>query len=146
MNKITKTAILKDGSKVEMKALIDSIKGNPLRFKITGTVYDSDGLCSECGTIHEEIAEALPDFAPLIDFHQCDMNGLPMYYVLNSEYWFKKGNLAYFMSTSRFNKELDTLPTAENLLVWLESRKPRLKQEFTNIMAKYGFDLTKLQG
>lgn len=143
MNKITKTAILKDGSKVTMKAVIQSIKGQTPYFSITGTVYDADGRWSKGGCVHEEIAEAFPEFEPLIEFHLCDINGLPMHYVANSAYWFRKGNLNNFMEAARFNPELDTMPDEENILAWLESRKPRLKQEFTDIMTNFGFDLTK---
>ena len=149
MNKITKTAILKDGSKVTMKAVIQSIKGQTPYFSITGTVYDADGRWSKGGCVHEAISAAFPDFAQLIDFHLCDIHGLPMHYMANSAYWFREGNLNNFMETARFDKELDNLPTAENILAWLESRKPRLQQEFKNIMAKIGFDLTNfnnLQG
>lgn len=149
MNKIIKTGLTTDGSKIKMVAEIKSINGQTPYFAITGIVYDSDGRLSNSGCVHEEISAAFPDFAQLIDFHLCDIHGLPMHYMANSEYWFKKGNLSNFMETARFDKELDNLPTAENILAWLESRKPRLQQEFKNIMAKFGFDLTNfnnLQG
>ncbi len=56
-------------------------------FAITGHVTEPgkrDWACGGC--IHEEIAAAFPELAPLIKWHMCSSDG-PMYYVANTVYF-----------------------------------------------------------
>lgn len=53
-------------------------------FAITGDIH-VDGRWQAGGCLHEEIAKAFPEFAPLIKWHLFDSTG-PMYYIANTVY------------------------------------------------------------
>lgn len=120
-----------------------------------------------CGCLHDLIKKKAPHLAPLIDFHLCDQNGLPMYYLENGYYWYKE-NLETFKSYVRladdetipevpkielptvlddFGKEHD-LPEKEQAKIieshrkkfitdWLKTREDKLKREFDETMVRF---------
>lgn len=123
-----------------------------------------------CGCLHDLIREKAPHLAPLIDFHLCDQDGLPMHYLENEYYWFKE-NLETFRSYVRlsddeiipevpkielptvldeFGKEHD-LPEKEQeklkekarkkfITDWLRTREDKLKREFDETMKHFNVE------
>ena len=119
------------------------------------------------GCQHNLIREKVPHLEPLIRFHLCDQDGLPMYYLENGYYWYKE-NIEIFKSYVRLSEDETIpevpkieLPTAlsESIVIsekeqkkiiethskkfitdWLRTRKERLKREFDETMAKFGIE------
>lgn len=55
-------------------------------FSITGEIYiPGRSDCEACGMLHEDIAKAFPELAPLLKWHLCSSDG-PMHYVENTVY------------------------------------------------------------
>ena len=84
-------------------------------FSITGCISASGkdkGFMYGC--IHEHIAKTWPKtLKPLIRWHLCDINGLPMHYVADGLYWLK---MAVGLVDNRDNK--DALQIFKNHALW----------------------------
>lgn len=144
-------------------------------FSITGSTYRQSKNTKNknrweedtAGCLHDLIKKKAKHLAPLIQFHLCDQDGLPMYYLENGYYWYKE-NLETFKSYVRladdeiipevsrielptvldeFGKEHD-LPEKEQAKIieshkkefitgWLRTREEKLKKEFDETMAKF---------
>ena len=123
-----------------------------------------------CGYLHDLIKEKTKYLGLLIEFHLFDQNGLPMYYLENGYYWYKK-DLETFKNYVRLSKneeipeipkielpvelsdtgkELD-LPEEEKdkiiesvrkkfITQWLKTREDKLKQEFDEAMTVFGVE------
>lgn len=63
----------------------DSCRNGHMSFAITGTTYESSGREAGGGCVHEQIAKAFPELAPLIKWHLMDTSG-PMHYIANTVY------------------------------------------------------------
>ena len=120
------------------------------------------------GCLHDLIKERAKYLAPLISFHLVDQDGLPMYYLENRYYWYKK-DLATFRNYILLSDdekipevpkvelpvilndngtELD-LPEKEQkkitesvrkqvIIQWLRTREAKLKQDFDEAMTVFG--------
>ena len=123
-----------------------------------------------CGCLHDLIVKKKKSLAPLITFHLCDQNGLPMYYLENGYYWYKE-NLATFKDYIRLaddeiipempkiqlpgilndnGTEID-LPDEEQEKIiesarkkfitdWLRTREDKLKREFEEVMRRFNVE------
>lgn len=143
-----------------------SITASTWRKKSNRKFWDEDS----CGCLHELVAKRKKLLAPLISFHLSDQNGLPMHYLENGYYWYKK-NLETFKSYVRLSdseqipevpkielpivlsetgKELD-LPEKQKerfkestqkqfITQWLKTREDDLKQEFDEVMTVFGVE------
>ena len=152
------------------------LEGNSLPyFSITASTWckSSKGRVwreDSCGCLHDLIAKRKKLLATLIPFHLSDQNGLPMHYLENGYYWYKK-NLETFKSYVRLSdkeqipevpkielpialsttgKELD-LPEKQKerfieytqkqfITQWLKTREDKLKQEFDEVMTVFGVE------
>ena len=67
----------------------DECKNGHQTFAITGTIYTNDSRrgrdCAACGCLHDDIARAFPELAPLIKWHLVSPDG-PMHYIANTVY------------------------------------------------------------
>ena len=140
-------------------------------FSITGDTYhlpkgSKNWQEDSCGCLHDLIRKKAKHLAPLIKFHLCDQNGLPMYYLENGYYWYKE-NLKTFKSYIRLAEgeiipevpkvelpvvltEID-LPEKEQgkiiesarkefITGWLRTREPKLKKEFEEAMMQFNVE------
>ena len=152
------------------------LEGNSLPyFSITASTWRRKSIGGKwredsCGCLHEVIAKRKKLLAILIQFHLSDQNGLPMHYLENGYYWYKK-NLETFKSYVRLSddeqvpevpkielpivlsetgKELD-LPEKQKerfieytqkqfITQWLKTREDKLKQEFDEVMTVFGVE------
>lgn len=78
----------------------DSCKNGHNSFGITATIYGRELIRGERsiqfegkpfwpyagGCCHDEVVEAFPELAPLIQWHLCSTDG-PMHYIENAKYW-----------------------------------------------------------
>jgi hypothetical protein len=59
-------------------------------FTITGTLYKrmTDDVYRDisCGCLHDDIEKHCPELAPLIKWHLCSADGVPMHYIPNTVY------------------------------------------------------------
>lgn len=78
------------------------------------------------GCLHDDIKEFFPEFAHLIKWHLCSVDG-PIHYIANTMYWMNEDNLENA-------RESAIAPSAtENQLSnekWLRNRLPELLQNF----------------
>ena len=118
------------------------------------------------GCLHDLIKKKAKHLAPLIQFHLCDQDGLPLYYLENGYYWYKE-DLKVFKDYVRLSDEqipevpkiklpvilndngteID-LPEKEQEKIkekarkkfitnWLRTREEKLKQEFISTMQQF---------
>ena len=103
-----------------------------------------------CGCLHEEIAEAFPELAPLIPYHLCSTDG-PLHYVPNTLYfasdkdWKNEPKLRELDAARRSaiwpdatDKELSQPP--EKLKAALLARLPALLADFRQKVESLGFE------
>ena len=141
MNKITKRRLINNDFSITMSAVFQDLSPHQLPyFSITGSTSDGS-----CGCIHDEIAQYFPEYAELIKFHLFDVNGLPLHYMANSEYFFKKSKFDAFKSLVMFDENVDVMPNELDLIVWLSGRQQQIKKNFEDTMTKFGFDLSKFR-
>jgi len=119
------------------------------------------------GCLHDLIKEKAPHLAPLIQFHLCDQDGLPMYYLENGYYWYKE-DLKVFRDYVRLSddEQIPEVPKIELPVIlndngteydlpekeqekikektrkkfitdWLMTREEKLKQEFISTMQQF---------
>ena len=144
-----------------------AITGSTLRKNSKGGAWVEDSI----GCLHDLIQERAKHLSPLIPFHLCDQNGLPMYYLENGYYWYKK-NLETFKSYIRLADD-ETIPEVPKIQLpivlndngtevdlpekekekivekarkqfvtdWLKTREGRLKQEFEEVMKQFSIEL-----
>lgn len=136
-------------------------------FSITGAIYRGSGaraLAREpiaCGCIHEEIARAVPELAPLIQYHLVSSDG-PLHYIANTMYWWRQwreaGPLAqrdHLASTARYFAALANMRTSAcwpdstiddflrpelDVVCILLRRLPTLMHEFKAAIESLGFE------
>lgn len=140
-----------------------SITASTLRKNSKGGRWTDD--CGGC--LHDLIKKKAKHLAPLIKFHLCDQDGLPLYYLENGYYWYKT-DLEVFKTyvmlsdgetipevpkielptvIDEFGKEHD-LPEKEQAKIienhrkkfitdWLKTREEKLKREFDETMTKF---------
>lgn len=128
----------------------DRCKNGHNTFSITGELYDIPhrihGEASvknakgktlwlvSCGCIHQEIAERIPELAPLIKWHLTSTDG-PMYYVANTMYHVIAADLESARSCAVWpDAELEDF-TEEKL----KARLPALMEEFKRDVESFGF-------
>ena len=109
-------------------------------FSITGSVYSSltskaDRYNVCCGCIHDAISEHFPELNHLIKWHLCSSNE-PMYYIENTTYHAKNGNLNAARETAIWQDA--TIEQLSNKDLLLE-RLPTLMQEFKKDIEAIGF-------
>lgn len=75
---------------------------NPARFSVTGTVYTTSSWATRAiegydvpdrytlrgGAIADEVADAIPELAPVAALHLSDDEGVPLHAVENGWYWY----------------------------------------------------------
>jgi hypothetical protein len=146
------------------------IQGNSSpHFAITAITYrrkNGRGRWTDdaCGCQHDLIAKKKRGLKELIPFHLHDQDGLPMHYSENAWYWYqgargwKKTHLGDYQNWSdkrtrqenwkvfckhillEEGEKLPRIKTKQDLVLWLESRVPRLKQRFDETMKKFGIE------
>ncbi len=141
-------------------------------FSITGDIYrlpkgSKNWQENSGGCLHDLIRKKAKHLAPLISFHLCGQDGLPMHYLENGYYWYKE-NLKTFKSYIRLAEgeiipevpkielpvilndngtEID-LPEKEQgkiiekarkkfITDWLRTRELKLKAEFEEVMKQF---------
>ena len=88
------------------------------------------------GCLHEEVARVFPKLAPFIKWHLCSTDG-PMYYVANTIYWAKAGNLENARNTAVWpDATLEQLQDANQL----DARLPQLLADFRHDIESLGFE------
>lgn len=99
------------------------------------------------------IAEKFPQIAEFIDWHLCDVHGIPMHYVANSVYHLQQGKKEFFESTALINRigfaESDAFDSLfahwekyqdeNHIKNWLKVRIPYIKEAFNKLLDKHGF-------
>lgn len=135
-----------------------SITGETFRRKNgRGRWTDDSGGC-----LHELIARKKPKLKELIQFHLIAQDGLPMHYVENAWYWYQgargwtKTHLGQYQEWNQQEEratnwnafcrlvlleegeKLPRVKVKQDLVKWLESRLPRLKERFDATMTKFG--------
>lgn len=139
----TKTVIVDNVRITTTYGMQDIAPGKqPPYFSITADM--SKGAHRSIGCLHDEIRKYFPELSELIQWHLCDITGLPMHYFANAEYWFEQKNWDYVKSTIVFG----ALPsdmcynvpnmTMEEFHSFLERRLPMLKVAFTECMKRFG--------
>ena len=127
-------------------------------FAVTGDICRPCGKIEACGCLHDEIAQAFPDLAPLLKWHLCSSDG-PMHYMENAMYWagfrgFCDGklgdppNMEHLKSTIVFgaapgdpSEEIfeDFAKDEKCLAGFLEARKDGLIGAFHDAIVGFGF-------
>lgn len=128
-------------------------------FSITGNILNGNGIILACGCVHDQMLEAISEreqrdnlgeiISELIKWHSCDINGLPLYYIENSMYWFKNQKYDTFKSyilmgqSSLDEQMIEVYQTMDNesIIAWLEARKPDLKANFLKAMNMAGIEV-----
>lgn len=143
-----------------------SITASTLRKNSKGGRWVEDS----CRCLHDLIVKKKKSLASLIDFHLCDQNGLPMYY-LESGYYHYQHDLETFKSYVRLaddeiipevpkielpvtlndnGTEIDLPEKQQQKIIesarkkfitdWLKTREPKLKQEFESTMKQFNVE------
>lgn len=109
-------------------------------FSITGSIDATSGRDRDIagGMLHEEIAKAFPELAPILKWHLCSSDG-PMYYIENTAFHVSEGNLDYARSTAIWPEASDKDLTDPLLAQRLIARKPALMAEFRSAVESLGF-------
>ena len=124
------------------------IKGNNAPyFSITAQIWRSrNGKrvgrdCCACGCLHEDIEKHFPnEYTDLINLHLSDINGVPMYAVENGWYWFQQNprkGFEYIRAPYRI-----LIEAKQDWIDFVESLKPRYKQQATEAIKKHGLVVT----
>lgn len=82
------------------------------------------------GCLHDEIKEFFPEFAYLIPWHLCAVDG-PLHYIANTIYWMEQGNIANARSSAIAPKGKAKQLASQS---WLKCRMPELLQNFRKAM------------
>lgn len=105
------------------------------------------------GCLHEDIARAFPELAPLIRWHLCSSDG-PMHYVANTLYWLGRSgwtdgkpgappNLEHARSSAAWpempESYLSPVLSNADVTAALEARLPALLEEFRAAVLSLGF-------
>ena len=116
-------------------------------FSVTGSTYraNKDGSrnrnyrdCINGGCIHDTIAKHFPALKRAIKFHLCDSTG-PMYYIENTLYHIKQGDLDAARSCAIWPDATDAELTAPDIVERLNKRLPALMAEFIETVELFGF-------
>ncbi len=120
----------------------DECKNGHDTFSITADIYKkgtkvfSDRNWLSGGCQHEEIVNAKKSLAPLVALHLSDGDGVPMYaiengyyYMTNSEYGIKVLAEHLRINLDEAQKLKNTIKSEEEFTQYVESCKPRWKQE-----------------
>ncbi len=101
-------------------------------FSITGSTPETRSNGGMAGCIHDFIEEQKPEFRDLIKWHLCSSDG-PMYYIENTLYHVKEGNIGYAKSCAIWPMaEIDDF-TEEKLNKRLPSLMASFKQSIDDI-------------
>jgi hypothetical protein len=97
-----------------------------------------------CGCIHNDIIRYFPKLEPLVKWHLVRQGGIPMHYVENTMFWFKKGNFENAKHSSVWGILPDdgeiTDYTTENLEKKLAERLSGLNEAFNKDMDTFGIE------
>jgi hypothetical protein len=144
--KTSETFELKSSDKYEPKYLkvnlrFDDECGNGHKtFSITGETYYRKALVernmASCGCIHNEIEKYAPKYKNAILYHLVSEDG-PLYYVANTLYHIKQGNLDFARSSAVWPEATDyeLLHTNEKTLL---HRLPEIMVNFYNVLEEFG--------
>lgn len=133
----------------------DDCKNGHNTFAITGELYDQGRANGEpstlnskgvkrwmgsCGCLHDEIAAAFPELAPLIKWHLVSSDS-PMHYVANTIYHASNRKFNYARSSAIWPEATDEQLCAspEELKAALLERLPALMAEFKAAVESLGF-------
>ncbi len=124
-----------DQGKIKITVRYDDTCGNGHNtLSVTADYYEGGRLVS-CGCMHDDIRKAMPELQDAIKFHLCSTDG-PMYYIANTLYWIKEGNLDHARSTAIWPDADLADFTRDNL----EARLPGLMKEFRRVVESFGFE------
>ena len=135
---------------------LNYIRGNKApHFSITAEI--KEGLRDYAGgCCHDEILRVYPDLSDLIALHLSDIDGVPLYAIENGYYWltaaqnensYEKGNnkdnikiFSEYVRISRSKSEnlINHIRNKTAFMIWVETQKPRWKQEADSAIKKYG--------
>ena len=125
------------------------IRGNKHpHFSVTGEDRRKGAMhANMCGCIHDAILKVFPSLVDAVALHLCDDDGTPMYALENGFYYcsHKEGRKLEYSSQTvadHFRIPLKQVPsirrmTKEELAAWIETQKPRWKQEAEAVITKY---------
>ena len=109
-------------------------------FSITCDIRNLKGVWQTGGCLHNEFEQAYPEYAHLIKWHLCSSDG-PLYYLENTLYWVKKGNLENAKDTAIWQEANDDefKCSQVELTRKLLNRLPDLMKEFRKDIEALGF-------
>jgi hypothetical protein len=106
--------------------------------------------CLSCGCMHETIIEHFPEYADIVALHLSTIDGVPIHCLENGWYWFGKSKyicerknalLASHFRISLEDAEKLSFETKADLAVWIETQKPRWKQEAEDCIKKHNLQI-----
>lgn len=109
-------------------------------FSITCDIKNLKGIFQARGCLHDEFEKAYPEYAHLIKWHLCSSDE-PLYYIDNTLYWVKKGNLEAAKKIAIWQNASDDVFKCSQLELTrkLLNRLPKLMKEFRKDIEALGF-------
>lgn len=132
------------GARALIKAKIrfdDNCRNGHNTFAITGEIYIPGARdCEACGCIHDDLAKAFPELAPLIKWHLTSSDS-PMHYIANTVYHASNRDLDAARAAAVWPDATDAelMVSKEELTAALQARQPALVKEFRDAMESTGF-------